>query len=61
MSSSGKFEEQIEKVVKKSRQMMGWVLLTFRTREPRTMLTLYRAIVLPHLEYCCKVWSPVAL
>ena len=37
----------------------GWVLRTFRTRSPGPMITLYKAMVLPHLEYCCQLWSPL--
>ena len=29
-----------------------------KTREELTMLTLFRAMVLPHLEYCVQLWSP---
>ena len=61
MSSSGRFDDQIEKVVKKVNQMMGWVLRTFKTRDPRPMLALYKAVVLPYLEYCRQVWSPMTL
>ena len=61
MSRTGKFKNQLEKIVNKARQMMGWIFRTFRTRDPQPMLILYKAIVLPHLEYCSQLWSPVAL
>ena len=61
MSCDGKFTRHIETSVRKARKMMGWVLRTFATRDPDPMLILYKAIVLPHLEYCCQVWNPVTL
>ena len=61
MTDSAKFDEQIDKVIKKSRQMMGWMLRSFKTREPKPMLILYKAVVLPHLDYCCQLWSPKTL
>ena len=61
MADTGKFSLHIERVVKRARQMMGWVLRTFKTRDPDPMIVLFRAVVLPHLEYCCQVWSPVTL
>ena len=41
--------------------MIGWVLRTFKTRDPDPMLVLFRAVVLPHLEYCCQAMSPATL
>ena len=38
--------------------MSSWVLRVFRTREEEPMMTLFRAMVIPHLEYCCQLWSP---
>ena len=61
MTSNGKFAQHIDHAVRKARKMMGWILRTFATRDPEPLLVLYRAMVLPHLEYCCQVWSPVAL
>ena len=61
MDSNANFESQIEVALKKGSQLAGWVLRVFRTRERCAMLTLFRAMVLPHLEYCCQLWSPVAL
>ena len=61
MSSTGRFDRQIEKVVKKSRLMLGWALRTFRTRSAEPMTVLYKAVVLPHLGYCCQLWNPVTM
>ena len=43
---------------KKARSQVGWILRTFKTRDPLPMLTLYKSLVLPLLEYCCQLWSP---
>ena len=58
MQETGTFEEQIKAMVSKARRQMGWVLRTFATREPAAMLTLYKATILPLLEYACQLWSP---
>ena len=46
------------KIVSKAKQLCGWILCTFRTRDKTTMLTLYNALVRSRLEYCCEIWSP---
>ena len=45
-------------MVKKARSQVGWILRTFRTRKRSPMLTLYKSLVLPLVEYCCQLWSP---
>lgn len=61
MSSNAKFLSQINESVRKGSRHAGWILRVFRTREPPAMLTLYRSMVLPHLEYCCPLWSPTKI
>ena len=61
MSNDAKFTLHISTSIKKARRMMGWVLRTFSTREPEPLLILYKALVMPHLEYCCQLWSPVVI
>lgn len=61
MSSRGNFDCEIEHISSKGRNQAGWVMRAFQTREMRPMMTLYKAMVLPHLEYCCQLWSPQSL
>ena len=61
MSADASFREQVQKVASTGRQRAGWIMRVFSTREIKPMMTLYRALVLPVLEYCCQLWSPVVL
>ena len=38
--------------------MVGWGLRTFRSRSPHLMLTVFKTLVQPHLDYCSQLWSP---
>lgn len=58
LSSDGTFSMHIINVTKKARGQVGWILRTFKTRDSLSMLTLYKSLVLPLLEYCCQLWSP---
>ena len=58
MTDSADFDVQICKVVKQAKGKMGWILRIFATREQQAMLSLYRALVMPILEYCSQLWSP---
>ena len=61
MANTGKFCLQVEMVTKKATQMLGWILRSFKSRALDPTIVLLRAVVLPHLEYCCQVWSTVTL
>ena len=52
------FSMQIEKVVTSASQMVGWCLRTFRGRGSRLLLTMFKSLVQPHLDYCCQLWCP---
>ena len=58
MTSDATFETHIGHVVRKCRMQMEWILRTFSSRDELTMLTLYRSLILPLLEYCCQLWPP---
>ena len=57
MCDDARFDEQIIGMVRKARKQVGWMLRVFEMRDSNTMLTLYKALVLPLLEYCCQLWS----
>ena len=58
LSNDATFSLHITNTVKKARGQLGWILRTFKTRDPIPMLTLYKSLVVPLLEYCCQLWSP---
>lgn len=58
MSDDGRFTAHIERIRQKASNICGWILRTFKTRAKEPMLILWKALVLPHLDYCCQLWSP---
>ena len=61
MCNNASFEIQINESARKGSRMAGWILRVFKTRLPDALLTLFKTMVLPHLEYCCPLWSPTTL
>ena len=58
IDSSGTFEANITEAVKKGNNMAAWILRVFTTREEGPMMTLFKSMVIPRIEYCCQLWSP---
>ena len=58
ISEDATFNSHIENIQTKCRQLMGYVLRSFRTRDPTTLMTLWKAIVIPHIDYCSQLWAP---
>ena len=50
---------QIDEVVSGARTMSGWALRTFSTREEDHMITLWKSLVRPCLDYGSPLWSPM--
>ena len=44
----------------RSGQMVGWGMRTFRGRSSFLLLTLFKSLVQPHLDYCSQLWSPTS-
>ena len=58
LQNDATYSTHIVNVVSKARRKVGLILRTFTTRERIPMLTLFKSLVLPLLEYCCQLWSP---
>ena len=58
MSSDCSFEFHIQNLCKKCSNLSGWILRTFTTRDSITMMTLFKSLVLPILDYGFQLWSP---
>ena len=61
LSSNGSWSAQISRVISEARRIAGWTLSAFRSRTRGTMVTLYKSLVRPHLDYCCTLWSPTKI
>ena len=58
LENSGSVSIHLQEKVTKAFQMVGWTLRTFRARDSNTVLTLYKSLIMPHLEYCSIIWAP---
>ena len=58
ISKSFKVSRQCAEAAKKGNQMLGLIKRTITTRKKKVMLSLYKALVRPHLEYCIQAWRP---
>ena len=58
MSNTATFSEHINKICEKARDMCSWILRTFRSRSPQLMITLWKSLVQPILDYCSQLWCP---
>ena len=45
-------------ICRKSRQMSGWILNTFYTRKQEPLITLFKSLIRPILEFGCEIWIP---
>ena len=46
------------KLMQKMFKLVWWILRTFTTRDSITMITLFKSLVLPRLDYGSQLWSP---
>jgi hypothetical protein len=61
MNTQVKFGDHITAITARGKRQIGWIWRAFTTREAEPMLTLFRALVIPILEYCCQLWNPFTL
>ena len=58
MSSDLTFNQHIGNVVTSASRMVGWAMRTFRERSRNTMMTIWKCLIQPKLDYCSQLWSP---
>ena len=58
MSSICTFDFHVTGVYKRCLNLSAWILRTFSTKETRTMVTLFKSLVLSRLDYASQLWSP---
>ena len=58
MSSDCTFSQHIGKLANTAKDLSVWCLRTFNDRSTELMLTLWKALILPRLDYCSQLWSP---
>ena len=55
------FNLHMSDIIKRARNKLSWCLSVFNCRSEEVILTLYKGLVRPILEYCCVLWSPLKL
>ena len=58
VSDDLKSGKQCSEVVKKANRILGMIKQNFTDRSKETIISLYKTLVRPHLEYCSQIWSP---
>ena len=49
------------KAVKKAKAKSSWVLRSFISRGKYEMVTLWKSLARPHLDYCSQLWAPATV
>ena len=61
MNNSATFTDHVDTKIRKSKHLISWILRTFCARDDLTMMTLWKSLVQPHLDYCSQLWAPTKL
>jgi hypothetical protein len=58
LESNLAWRRHIDRTSKKANNMLGFLRRNLHKASENTKSKAYKAIVRPHLEYCCSVWNP---
>ena len=53
-----KFSKHVDIKINKANKLLGLIRHTFKYLNADTLITLYKSLVRPHIEYATPVWSP---
>jgi len=59
ISDDLKASQQCLYAFNKANKVLGMIRRTIKNKEPKIMLSLYKTLVRPHVEYCSSAWSPL--
>ena len=57
-SNDLKVVQHCREAYSKANQILGLVRKTIAFKNPAVLISLYKSLVRPHLEYCSVIWSP---
>ena len=58
LSDNLNFQFHIQKIVTSASKLVGWALRTFHRRSRGTMITIWKCLIQPKIDYCSQLWSP---
>ena len=58
LSNDLTFKFQIQKTITSASKLVGWALRTFHRRSQGIMITIWKCLVQPKIDYCSQLWSP---
>ncbi len=58
IDSTLSFEQHCDTAITKANRILGIIRRSFKYMDKEVMLTLYKSLVRPHLEYCNTIWNP---
>ena len=58
MTKDCSFDPHISNLSRKCKNLAGWILKSFVSRDKLTMLTLFKSLVISRLDYASQLWSP---
>ena len=57
-NSEGNFDDQLKVKIAKCNKMCGYIFRTFISREPGPMMSLFKSLVIPIMDYGSVIWNP---
>ena len=58
MNPDATFTQHIRDLRTSASLKCAWILRVFKTRDRLSLVTLWKSLVAPVLEYCCQLWNP---